>query len=274
MMCISIILPTYQPKEYLWQCLTAVEQQTLDHKLFEVLLVLNGPREPYEQQILAFLSEHPSLPCRLLYNEVAGVSAARNRGLDEAQGEYICFIDDDDIITPSYLQSLYELATSDTTPLSYITIFDDGTDLQRPCYITQNYRQDNKKISYKKARRYFYVPYCKMLHRDIIGSRRFDTALRNGEDALYMFLISDRLQWIQFTSVSAAYQYRQRPTSAFNAHRPASYHIANMLACQSKASRIYFSHPLRYSFTFYLKYVLATFMGCLRHIFPSLNSCS
>ena len=273
-MKVTIILPTYRPDDYLWECLDSIDNQTLSHDEFELLIVLNGPREPYERQIQAYLSAHPDLSSRLIYNEVAGVSAARNRGLDEARGEYICFIDDDDIITPTYLQSLYELATSDTVPLSYITMFDDGTDQHTPIYITRHYRQDNKKISYKQARRYLYVPYCKIVHRDVIGTCRFDVSLRNGEDALFMFLISDRLRWVRFTGKSAEYRYRRRPTSAFHAHRPASYHIANMLACQSKASRIYFSHPLRYSFTFYLKYMLATFMGCLRHIFPSLNSWS
>ncbi len=265
-MRISIVIPTYRPKEYLWQMLESIDSQTLDHTLFEVLLILNGERQPYEQEITSFLSKHPGLPCRLIYNDVKGVSAARNRGIDEAQGEYICFVDDDDLITPTYLQQLLTLASKDTVPLSYISAFDDGTDDYRPLYITQDYQEYSGSIPYTRARRYFYIPYCKILHRDIIGDRRFDLSLKNGEDALFMFLISDRMKWVHFTDRMAEYRYRQRETSAFNARQPMRYHVTNMLQCQFRASRIYWAHPFRYAFGFYVKYLMATAMGCIRHL--------
>jgi len=263
---ISIILPTYRPEGYLWECLESIDKQTLDHSLFEVLLVLNGEREPYERQIQTFLDSRPDLPCRMIYNEEKGVSAARNRGLDEARGEYICFIDDDDLITPTYLEALYARATKETVPLSYITIFDDGTDIFVPNYITRDYQESDANIPYRQARRYFNVPYCKMIHRDVIGTRRFDKALKNGEDALFLFLVSDRFKWVRFTDKTAEYHYRQRSTSAFNAKKPVTYHISNMLTCQFKASKIFWAHPLRYSFCFYAEYMLAIAMGCFRKI--------
>lgn len=265
-MNISIILPTFRPQAYLWDCLDSINAQTLDHTSFEVIIVLNGEREPYEQQIRGYLSQHPGFPCRLIYSEQRGVSAARNRGLDEAKGEYISFIDDDDLITPSYLEELFRIARPDTIPLSYITAFDDGTEVYRPLYITQHYRNQSGAIPYQQARRFFYVPYCKMLHRDIIGNRRFDVALRNGEDALFMFLVSDGFRWVRFTPRHAEYRYRQRPSSAFNAQRSPLYHISNALHCQWCASAIYFAHPLRYSIRFYLSYISATIMGCFRHL--------
>lgn len=263
---ITIIIPTFRPNAYLWDCLTSIDGQTLNHERFEVLLVLNGERQPYEREIISFLSAHSSLPCRLIYNEETGVSAARNRGLDEARGEYICFIDDDDLITENYLEKLYALVSKDTIPLSYIRVFDDGTQDYRTFYITENFQEDDRPLPYTVARRYFYVPYAKMIHCDIIGNRRFDKTLKNGEDALFMLLVSDRIKWVRFTDKSAEYRYRQRPTSAFNARRPASYHIANMLRCQGKAIRFFFSRPIDYSVVFYVKYLLATTMGCLRRI--------
>jgi len=265
-MKISIIIPTYHPKGYLWNCLESIDTQTFNHAHYEVLIVLNGEREPYEQQILSYLSQHTSLPCRLIYNDEAGVGAARNRGIDEAHGTYICFIDDDDIITPDYLQQLYDLAAPDTVPLSYITAFDDGTTDFHPIFITENFQLHHAPIPYTQARRYFYSPCCKLIHRDIIGTRRFDKSLKNGEDALYMLLLSDRIRWVRFTDKSAEYRYRQRPTSASKAHRSAFYHISNMLQCQIKATRIILSHPFSYSFSFYIRYLLATIMGCVRHL--------
>lgn len=266
MMDISIIIPTFRPKEYLWECLDAIDCQTIPHDRFEVLIVLNGERLPYENQIKAFLAQRPGLPCRVLYCEERGVSAARNLGLDEAKGTYICFMDDDDLITETYLEQLFRLASKDTIALSYITAFDDGTELYRPIYITENYQDHRERVSYKDVRRYFYVPYCKLIHRDIIGTRRYDKSLKNGEDALFMFLISDRFRWVRFAEKTVEYRYRQRPTSAFNAKRPASYYLSNMLACQHKATCIYWAHPSHYSFLFYVKYILATIMGCIRRL--------
>ena len=265
-MDISVIIPTFRPKDYLWACLTSLEKQTLRHDCFEVLLILNGEEEPYRHLIDEFLIKNPGLPCRLIYNKESGVSLARNRGLDEAKGEYICFMDDDDIITECYLEELYRLASRDTVPLSYITAFEDDTADYRPLYISQDYKGPHCRTPFVSARRYFYVPYCKLLHRDIIGTRRFDPSLRNGEDALFMFLISDRMHWVRFTGMNAEYRYRQRITSAFNISRSASYHIGNMIRCQYKATRIFLSHPTRYSLVFYIKYILATIMGCYRHV--------
>lgn len=263
---ISVIIPTYRPKNYLWDCLRSIDRQTFDHSNFEVILVLNGEREPYEQQIASFVSGRLSFQCRLIYNEEVGVSAARNCGLDEALGKYICFIDDDDIITEDYLKQLYKYSDSDTVSLSYITAFEDGSEINKPIYITENFQSHHNKIPYTQARRYFYTPWCKMIHRDIIGTRRFDTSLKNGEDALFMLLISDRIKWVRFTDKSAEYRYRQRSTSAFNTPRPLSYHMSNMLQRLIKATRVFFLRPFSYSFSFYIKYMLATVMGCLRQV--------
>ena len=108
---VSVIIPVYKPESFLWECLSTLDRQTLDHSRFEVLLILNGPREPYMSQIEDFLKEHPSLLCRLIYSEKNAVSLARNIGMDEAEGEYICFLDGDDLVTDNYLQALLAIAT-------------------------------------------------------------------------------------------------------------------------------------------------------------------
>ena len=44
---ISVIIPTYNPEDYLWDCLGSLEQQNLSKEYFEVIVVLNGEQEPY-----------------------------------------------------------------------------------------------------------------------------------------------------------------------------------------------------------------------------------
>ena len=57
-MKISVIIPTYKPKEYLWECLDSLYNQTLSKQDFEVLLVLNGCDEPYKSNIRKYINNH------------------------------------------------------------------------------------------------------------------------------------------------------------------------------------------------------------------------
>lgn len=46
-MLVSVIVPTYKPSSYIYECLDSLFRQTLDNNLFEILIVLNGCEEPY-----------------------------------------------------------------------------------------------------------------------------------------------------------------------------------------------------------------------------------
>ena len=54
---LSVIIPTYRPKDYIWECLGSIARQTLSPDMFEVIIVLNGCNEPYRSQIQAFIDE-------------------------------------------------------------------------------------------------------------------------------------------------------------------------------------------------------------------------
>lgn len=263
---ISVIIPTYKPEGYLWKCLTALDCQSLDHSRFEVLLVLNGPEEPYASRIRFFLEEHSGLCCRLLYSAGNGVSQARNLGLDEAKGEYICFVDDDDLITDNYLENLLAIAAPDTIALSYVCAFDDKDGTEHPIYISADFKEHQLNVHYVRVRRYLYVCWGKLIHRDIIGNRRFDISLRNGEDSQFMLLVSDRIRKVSFTGADVIYKYRQRPGSAFYVNKSVWYHFSNMIIRLYKATRVYAFRPFSYSFQFYAKYMLATLMGGIRQM--------
>ncbi len=265
-MKISVVLPTYKPGNFLWECLEALDAQTLDHALYEVLVVLNGPREPYLSQVESFLAKHPALPCRLIYNEPNGVSLARNRGLDEAAGEYVCFVDDDDLVSERYLEALLAVASPETIALPYVAAFDDGSTTLRPIYIANAFRENARNVPFQAVRQYFYVCWGKLIHRDVIGDRRFDPDLRNGEDSQFMLLVSDRMKTVSFTARDVLYKYRQRASSAYYANRSVWYHFTNMLLRLCKATKIYAARPCRYSFRFFATYMLATMMGGVRQM--------
>ncbi len=90
----SIVIPTYNRKESLRRTLDALALQTLDARDFEVIVVSDGSADGTP----AMLSEYAAsgtLQLRPFQQENAGPAAARNRGIAEAGGEVIVFIDDD-----------------------------------------------------------------------------------------------------------------------------------------------------------------------------------
>ena len=101
-MKISVIIPTYKPQAYLWECLDSLCGQTFPKSDFEVILVLNGCCEPYDGLIKEYITGHPEMQWNYIQTDKGGVSNARNIALSEAKGEYIAFVDDDDYFSESY----------------------------------------------------------------------------------------------------------------------------------------------------------------------------
>lgn len=249
-MKISVIIPTYKPQDYLWECLDSLNCQSLDRREFEVLVVLNGPKESYEDSICRFIQEHQDLNIRYFYSEVPGVSNARNIGLDQAEGEYIAFIDDDDYVSKPYLLELYEKSSPDTIGLVYPFAFNDGSpEVQLDYSITDEYERcvAKGKQSHLSPKKFFSGPCMKLIHKDIIGSRRFDIRFKNGEDSLFMFLISDRMKYVDFTSKGAVYYRRFRSNSATTSLRPVKEMLGNCWQRFKANSKVYFSDIRRYS---------------------------
>lgn len=266
-MKISVIIPTYKPKDYLWECLDSLVTQTFSKEDFEVIIVLNGCCAPWKEGIDTYMaSKMKGMNINFIQTDVPGVSNARNIALDNAKGEYVTFIDDDDLVSPKFLQELYEKVSPNTVSLCYPYAFNDGdSSTQLPYRITDAYDfcvKNNKNILNSKARKFFSGPGMKLIHRDIIENRRFDVRFTNGEDSLFMFLISDKFQNINFTSIEAVYYRRYRENSAVTKKRKLSEVTRNSLNLISLYSTIYFKNIGKYNFLFYVTRII----GTLRHI--------
>ena len=248
---ISIIIPTYKPQDYLWQCLDSFAAQTLDKRLWEMIVVLNGESGEWLKQLNDYQQSHNGINMQVIHTRTAGVSHARNIGLDAAKGEYIGFVDDDDYVSPCYLEALAALATPQTVTAAYTIAFDE-TQEHISYYIEKAYLQYAPKgvIPFYAARAYFSGPCMKLIHRDIIGDRRFDTSFTLGEDSLFMFLISNRMQQVRFTGKEAVYYRRIRPGSASQA-KSRTQVIQNCLRIMHQYTRIYL-HGKGYHLSFYL----------------------
>lgn len=103
---ISVIIPIYNAEAYLCECLQSVGNQS--YKDFEVICVDDGSTDNSANIVNEYIKHDTRF--KLFTQSNSGVSAARNLGLTKVSGEYICFVDSDDVIDKFYLENLNNLA--------------------------------------------------------------------------------------------------------------------------------------------------------------------
>lgn len=103
---ISVIIPIYNGGEWLHDALKSLQTQT--YRDFEAIMVNDGSTDNSKEICMEFVSSDPRF--HLINQDNQGVSTARNNGLDLAQGEWIAFMDADDIMPQDALETLIELA--------------------------------------------------------------------------------------------------------------------------------------------------------------------
>lgn len=267
-MKISVIVPTYKPQAYIWECLNSIYNQTFPKTEYELVLVLNGCNEPYNTQIKEWLSKHNDMQVQYIQTNEPGVSNARNIGMQAARGGYFSFVDDDDLVSSTYLEELYEKATPDTISLSYAYAFNDGSIENQLSYaITDAYNYCSKRKCKKLSsivRKFFSGPCMKLIPKSFIHGRRYDVRFKNGEDSLFMFLISDKICRIELTSKNAVYYRRYRANSAVTKKKNMMVIICNALKLISAYCRIYISNPFKYSMKFLILRILGTIKSIVR----------
>ena len=114
---ISVIVPVYNVELYLAECLDSIEAQTFSD--FEVIAVNDGSTDRSRMILEAYAAKDARI--KIIDQPNAGLSAARNTGLDNASGEYVFFLDSDDLITPDAFEKTVRAARENN---SDIVIFD------------------------------------------------------------------------------------------------------------------------------------------------------
>ena len=116
---VSLIIPVYNVAQHIEACLSSLIAQTMDE--IEIILIDDHGKDDSIQLAQAYVEAHPS---KKMFRFLAtphnmGPGAARNIGIEAATGEYIGFVDSDDVVTPNYCEELYVTAKSYDADLSY-----------------------------------------------------------------------------------------------------------------------------------------------------------
>lgn len=99
----SVIVPLFNKEQYVEKCINSLSAQTYGD--FEILVIDDGSSDSSVRRVRQLAASNLTLVAQ----ENSGVSAARNRGIDLAKGDYICFLDADDWYEPAFLENINEL---------------------------------------------------------------------------------------------------------------------------------------------------------------------
>lgn len=202
---ISIIIPAYNVSPWLSATLHSVQDQTFTN--WECIIVDDGSTD----NPATCIPDDPRF--RLIRQANAGVSTARNRGLDEAQGTLIAFLDGDDIWHPQALERLYAPFIRTDAPdfvWGDFLRFEDATGIARASPLKRWKQTD---IFWQNLLIANFLPFGTMLFKkEKASGLYFDTTLRICEDRdwLIRILKSCRAQYVPYT----VHYYRQRSGSA------------------------------------------------------------
>jgi len=103
----SIIICTYNRDKYLYNCLKSIAENNFSFENYEILVINNNSTDNTENECQRFQNDFLQVNFRYFVEKNQGLSFARNRGIDEAKGAVLVFLDDDAFVQKDYLKNLF-----------------------------------------------------------------------------------------------------------------------------------------------------------------------
>ena len=120
---VSVVLPIYNVEKYLDRCIESVVRQT--YKKIEIILVDDGSPDSCPQKCEDWAKRDKRI--RVIHKNNAGLGYARNTGIENASGEYICFFDSDDYVAPDTIEKAYATAKINNSDIVLFGHYDVDT---------------------------------------------------------------------------------------------------------------------------------------------------
>ena len=222
---ISLIIPVYKVEAYLPACLDSVLTQTFSD--WEAICVNDGSPD----NCGAILAEYAQKDSRIkvITQDNQGVSVARNKAMENATGEYICFLDSDDELAPTFFQKMHQAITDTNSDIVWCD-FQQGE-------VKQPWQEQNADITlYTNAFDKFIeekpnmgaVIWNKLYKRELLEKVQFKTEIsQGGEDILYLYQAVYYAKNITHIH-NELYFYRTRPDSVMTSRLSERFVLGNI----------------------------------------------
>ena len=211
---ISIIVPVYNVSAYIERCVSSLLCQTFTS--LEIIFIDDGSVDDSVLKIRSLIKNKPKnkFLVRIIRQKNQGLSSARNAGIKIAQGDYLCFVDSDDAISPNFCEVTYQKAQASKTDL----VIADKKICYQGCYVNclkKSVAELTKQVEDKKERLKL-IFLCHIvwsawgkLYKKELFARKFFTEGRYCEDLILIPEILLDAESIAFTC-DANYFYYQR----------------------------------------------------------------
>ena len=172
---VSIIVPVYQVEKYIRQCVDSILAQTFTD--FELILVDDGSKDKSGQ----ICDEYARMDTRVkvIHKGNGGAADTRNRGMDQAVGNYVMFVDSDDYIAPTMIECLYQNIlneNADIAACNYLYFFENDRKKVFATNVKSEVLTGTEIFYYRKNERnygFWTVVWNKLMKRETVGKVKF-----------------------------------------------------------------------------------------------------
>ncbi len=215
---ISIIAPVFNVKDYLRECLDSILIQTYSD--FELIVIDDGSTDESSD----ICDEYSAKDSRItvIHKKNGGLSEARNLGISKAKGDYICLVDSDDILAPTYLQVLYDTlknSEADIVACNYTTFTikdniknNNAKDIHRKLVITEKSMEDEEFSAEYTVK--LVTAFNKIYKRSVFDTIRYPVGKIHEDAYIYHRILHEVGKIIYISDV--LYYYRIRKNSITN----------------------------------------------------------
>lgn len=227
---VSVIMPVYGVEKYVGRAIESILNQTLTD--FEFLIVDDGSPDGSGRICDRYAARDQRI--QVFHQENAGAPAARNRAMDHARGEYLCFVDADDWAEPRMLEDMYALGSANSLELVvagfYIDTYCDDAEtdcfrqvLSVPSQVFRSQREFREGAYALFDKNQFYPPWNKLYLRSYVEEHGLRFPLTFWDDFPFVLSVLRDVERVGVTETPYYHFIRARAESETSRWREGMY---------------------------------------------------
>ncbi len=223
---ISVIIPVYNAQDLVEETVNSVLNQTLPPD--EIILVNDGSKDTSWNILQELASKHNKI--KVFNQQNAGPAVTRNRGVDFAENEWICFVDADDLLHPQRLEIAAEFSQNVDSVICDMSVFDNSSIPANKIIEVSEVSYLPLESTYKSIIENGYALWSALMKKDaFIKAGGIDKDLVNNEDfELHFRMVTKKFKFIIIDA--PLYNYRQYTSdSRLSKQKNVIFHIHNAL---------------------------------------------